>query len=114
VLMLSIPIQMAFALGLAILLDQKIPGRVLYRTLLFLPTIAAGLALYMIWRQIYNQDHGLLNRLLEAVHLIDPGQGPDWLGSKGLAKPALLIMLVWIAMGGTNMVLYLAALQDID
>ncbi len=113
-LMLSIPIQMALALGLALLLNQKIPGRVVYRTLLFLPTIAAGLALYMIWRQIYNQDYGLLNRLLEAVHLIDPGQGPDWLGSKLLAKPALLIMLVWIAMGGTNMILYLAALQDVD
>lgn len=113
-LMLSIPIQMACALGLAILLNQKIPGRVVYRTLLFLPTIAAGLALYMIWRQIYNQDHGLLNQLLEALRLVEPGGGPDWLGSKALAKPALLIMLVWIAMGGTNMVLYLAALQDID
>ncbi len=113
-LMLSIPIQMACALGLAILLNQKVPGRVVYRTLLFLPTIAAGLALYMIWRQIYNQDHGLLNALLEALHLVEPGGGPDWLGTKALAKPALLIMLVWIAMGGTNMVLYLAALQDID
>lgn len=113
-LMLAIPVQMAIALGIAILLNQKIPGRVVYRTLLFLPTIAAGLALYMIWRQIYNQEFGLLNRVLEAVHLVAPGAGPDWLGDPGLAKGAILMMLVWIGMGGTSMILYLAALQDID
>lgn len=113
-LMLSIPLQMAFALVLAMLLNQKIRGRVVYRTLLFLPTIAAGLALYMIWRQIYNQEFGLLNRILEALHLVSPGQGPDWLGNTALAKSAILVMLVWIGMGGTSMILYLAALQDID
>jgi len=114
VLMLSIPIQMAIALGIAILLNQKIPGRVVYRSLLFLPTIAAGLALYMIWRQIYNQEFGLLNRVLETLHVVSPGGGPDWLGDPSIAKPAILIMLVWIGMGGTSMILYLAALQDID
>jgi len=114
VLMLSIPIQMACSLGLALLINHKIPGRVAYRTFLFLPTIAAGLALYMIWRQIYNQELGLLNSTLEWVGVIDAGQGPDWLGSSWLSKPSLLVMLVWIAMGGTNMILYLAALQDVD
>ena len=114
VLMLSIPIQMALALGLALLLDRKLPAKALYRTLLFLPTISAGLALYMIWRQIYNQEFGLFNQVLETLWIVSPGEGPDWLGSKGWAKPALLFMLVWIAMGGTNMVLYVAALQDID
>lgn len=114
VLMLAIPLQMALALGLALLLNQKVPGRVIYRTLLFLPTIAAGLALYMIWRQIYNQEYGLANQILSALWLVDPGAGPDWLGDAWLAKPALLVMLVWIGMGGTTMVLYLAALQDID
>jgi multiple sugar transport system permease protein len=113
VLMLSIPMQMALALGLALLLNAKIPARTVYRSLLFLPTIAAGLALYMVWRQIYNQDYGLLNSSLEWVGIVGEGQGPDWLGDPRLAKPALLLMMVWIAMGGTNMILYLAALQDV-
>ncbi|RMG10310.1 MAG: sugar ABC transporter permease [Planctomycetota bacterium] len=112
-LMLSVPIQMALALGLALLLNQRVPGRTAWRALLFLPTVAAGLALYMVWRQIYNQDHGLLNGFLAALGIVAPGEGPDWLGDPALAKPALLVMLVWIAMGGTNMVLYLAALQDV-
>lgn len=113
-LMLAIPIQMALSLGLAILLNRPGTSRVVLRTMLFLPTVAAGIALYLVWRQIYNQDSGLLNAMLERLHLVEDGGGPDWLGHRGLAKPALLIMLVWIAMGGTNMVLYLAGLQDID
>ncbi|MBL4850362.1 MAG: sugar ABC transporter permease [Planctomycetes bacterium] len=114
VFLLAVPFSMAASLGLALLLNQKIPGRVVYRTLLFLPTIAAGLALYMIWRQIYNQEFGLFNQILSAIGLFEAGQGPDWLGNESLAKPALLAMLVWVGMGGTNMILYLAALQDVD
>lgn len=114
VLMLAIPVQMALSLGLAMLLNRPGTSRVVLRTMLFLPTVAAGIALYLVWRQIYNQETGLLNATLEALHLVEERQGPDWLGNPWLAKPALLIMLVWIAMGGTNMVLYLAGLQDID
>lgn len=114
VFLLAIPLSMAGSLGLALLLNQQIPGRVVYRTLLFLPTIAAGLALYMIWRQLYNQEFGLFNQVLSALGLFEAGRGPDWLGNESLAKPALLAMLVWIGMGGTNMILYLAALQDVD
>ena len=114
VLLLAIPLQIACALCLALLLNQKFRGRTVYRTLLFLPTVSAGIALYMVWRQIYNPDYGLLNRTLEALGLFAPGEGPNWLGDPLLAKPAILIMLVWIAMGGTNMILYLAGLQDID
>jgi multiple sugar transport system permease protein len=114
VFMLAIPIQMALALGLAMLLNRPGTARVVLRTVLFLPTVSAGIALYLVWRQLYNQDSGLLNATLEGLHLVSHGHGPDWLGQPALAKPALLIMLVWIAMGGTNMVLYLAGLQDID
>ena len=114
VLMLAIPVQMALSLGLAMLLNRPGTSRVVLRTMLFLPTVAAGIALYLVWRQLYNQNSGLLNAGLEAIGLVSADQGPDWLGNTTLAKPALMIMLVWIAMGGTNMVLYLAGLQDID
>lgn len=114
-LMLAIPATMALSLGLALLLNQRVPGQTVFRTLLFLPTVAAGIALYMVWRQIYNPDLGLLNSSLDKVGLVSLlGYRPDWLGSPALAKPALLLMLIWIGMGGTNMVLYLAGLQDID
>lgn len=113
VLMLAIPIQMAMALALALLLNKKGRTRVVLRTLLFLPTVAAGIALYMVWRQLFNQEFGLLNQQLSAFGVLGETR-PDWLGDPDLAKPALIVMLVGIAMGGTNMVLYLAGLQDID
>jgi len=113
VLMLAIPAQMAMALALALLLNKKGRTRVVLRTLLFLPTVAAGIALYMVWRQLFNQEFGLLNQQLSALGVLGESR-PDWLGDPDLAKPALIVMLVGIAMGGTNMVLYLAGLQDID
>ena len=106
VLLLSVPLQMAASLGLALLINRKIRGRVVFRTLLFLPTIASGIALFLVWRWIFNKDFGLLNDVL-GVHV-------DWLGDPALAKPSLILMGVWTAMGGTNMVLFLAGLQGID
>jgi multiple sugar transport system permease protein len=128
VLLLAVPIQMALALGLAMLLNRKIHGRVVFRTLLFLPTISAGIALFLVWRWLLNSDFGLVNALfggmLASVGKVLASLGlvrenlitahTDWLGSQELAKPALIAMSVWIAMGGTNMVLYLAGLQGID
>jgi multiple sugar transport system permease protein len=135
VLLLSVPLQMAAALGLALLLNRKIRGRVVFRTLLFLPTISAGIALFLVWRWLLNADFGLVNATLGGffewlgkhlgpgdehtfgLGLIRPGvltRHTDWLGTKELAKPALVAMGVWIAMGGTNMVLFLAGLQSID
>lgn len=132
VLLLSVPIQMAGALALAMLLNRKLKGRVVWRTLLFLPSISAGIALFLVWRWLLNADFGLVNALLggavetvghwfASVGLLVDGKGQpllkantDWLGAAALAKPALVAMGVWIAMGGTNMILYLAGLQGID
>jgi multiple sugar transport system permease protein len=128
VLLLAVPIQMALSLGLAMLLNRKIRGRIVFRTLLFLPTISAGIALFLVWRWLLNADFGLVNAVFGgALERLGNGLATlglvranlvtahtDWLGSKELAKPALVAMGVWIAMGGTNMVLYLAGLQGID
>src|SRR5207302_9900228 len=110
VLLIAVPLQMAGSLGLALLINRKIRGRVVYRTLLFLPSIASGIALFLVWRWIFNRDYGLLNSFLEPVI----GAKPDWLGSASLAKPAIILMSVWTGMGGTSMVLYLAGPQAID
>jgi multiple sugar transport system permease protein len=106
ILLAAVPLQMAASLGLAMLLNRKIKGRVFWRTLLFLPSIASGIALFLVWRWIFNADFGLLNAVV--------GGRTDWLGRTDLAKPALIGMGVWTAMGGANMVLYLAGLQGID
>jgi len=108
-LMLSIPISMAASLALAILVNQKLRGIVTFRTLFYLPTICAGVAIYMLWKQMYHPDVGMINRFLAFFGVA----GPDWLLSTGWAKPALIIMNIWILAGGNNMIIYLAGLQNI-
>ncbi|MBI4116028.1 MAG: sugar ABC transporter permease [Candidatus Omnitrophica bacterium] len=114
-LMMAIPISMAGSLLLALALNQKLKGIVFFRTVYFLPTICSGVAIYMLWKLLYNPDFGLFNYVIgkigELFHL--PLRGPSWLTDENWAKPALIIMGVWGTVGGYNMILYLAALQGV-
>ena len=114
-LMLAIPFSIAGSLILALALNQKLKGMVFFRAVYFLPTICSGVAIYMLWRLVYNPDFGVFNMLIAkfgdliGVRL----QGPFWLTDEAWAKPALIIMGVWQSVGGYNMILYLAALQGV-
>lgn len=108
-LMLSIPVNIFASLFLALVLNQKIKGIVFFRTVFFLPTLSAGVGLWMLWRWLYNADFGLINSLLSIVGI----KGPEWLGNTAWAKPALMLMFFWLSLGGYNMVLFLAGLQGI-
>lgn len=108
-MMLNLPINMAGSLLLAMLVNRPLRGNHVYRLIYFLPSILAGVPIYYLWRWIYNPNHGLLNSLLEMFGIA----GPDWLGSALWAKPALMLMGSWMAIGGSGMILYLAALQNV-
>lgn len=114
-LMLAIPISMAGSLILAIAMNQKLKGIVFFRTVYFLPTLCSGVAIFMLWRLIYNPEFGLFNAMIskigDLIHV--PLKGPNWLTDEVWAKPALIIMGVWQQVGGANMILYLAALQGV-
>jgi len=109
-LMMAIPMTMAASLFIAVVLNQKLRGRVFFRTIFFLPHICAGIGLFLLWKCLYNPDFGLINKFLALFGIA----GPDWLGSYHWAKPALMFMNVWIEMGGISMIIYLAALQGIS
>lgn len=108
-LMLGIPFGMAFSLILAILLNQKLKGIVIFRTIYFLPVVSSTVAVAMIWRWIYNPDFGLLNMFLSEIGF---KVTPKWLSSIIWSKPAIMLMGTWNG-AGYNMLLYLAALQGI-
>lgn len=114
--MLGIPIGMLSSLLLAMLLNQKLRLRTFYRTVLFLPTFTAGVALCMLWKWLLNKDFGLVNVSLRLLgDFLGAGvAGVDWLGSPWAARFAFILMGFWTGVGGYNMVLYLAALQNID
>lgn len=108
-LMIEIPISMAASLFLAIVLNQQLKARNFFRTIFYLPTICAGVALLLLWKFIFNEEFGLLNKALEVIGI----QGPGWLTSYSWAKPSLMLVSFWTHMGGSNMILYLAGLQCI-
>jgi len=113
--MMAIPLSIMGSLMIAILLNRKIKGIVFFRTVFFLPTISAGVAICLLWMWIFNTEYGLANTMIAktgelfGMKLI----GPKWLTSELWAKPALMIMGLWTTIGGYNAVLYLAALQGI-
>lgn len=85
-----------------------------FRTLFYLPTFTAGVALMILWKALYNPETGPINMGLEslfaALHL--HATPPQWLGDVNWSKPAIMAMGVWTGIGGTNMLLYLAGLSN--
>jgi multiple sugar transport system permease protein len=107
-LLIGVPVGMALSLFTALLLNQKLRGIVFWRALFFVPTICSSVAVAVLWKWIYQPD-GLLNTALGTVGVA----GPNWLGDPAWAKPALILMGLWVGVGGYNCVLYLAGLQNI-
>ena len=109
-LMSGIPIGMALSLLTALLLNRPLKGIAVFRAIFFIPTICSSVAVAVLWRWVYNPDYGLLNQLLRMLGVAHP---PNWLSDPAWAKPALIIMGLWVGIGGYNCVLYLAGLQNI-
>jgi len=103
----SVPLGIITALSLALLLNMKVKGLAVYRTIFFLPTIVPIVASSVLWLWIFNPQYGLINSILRLLHLPAPG----WLTDPRWAKPALILMSMW-GVGG-SVVLYLAGLQDV-
>ncbi len=103
----SIPLQTALAIGLATLLNGRLPLRGLLRACIFLPTLVPLIASAMVWMWLFNGEYGLINRLLAAVGI----HGPAWLIDQHWVMPSMVIMSLWGV--GQAMVVYLAALQDV-
>jgi len=109
-LMAGIPIGLALSLLLALLLNRRLRGVVFFRTLFFLPQVCSAVAVALLWKWVLEPDVGLLNSGLRSLGIADP---PAWLLSTQWAKPAFIIMTLWMTVGGYNCVLYLAGLQGI-
>lgn len=88
---------------------------VAFRTLFYLPTFTAGVALMILWKALYNPQTGPIDLALAAViHALGlHASPPQWLSDVAWAKPALILMGVWTGIGGTNMLLYLAGLSNV-
>lgn len=106
--LVEVPFSIAIAIILAVFLNRKIFGRTVYRTIYFLPMVAAPAAVAMVWRWLYNSEFGLLNHLLNAIGL----KSVNWISSPGFTFISVAAVGVWSVIG-YNMVLFLAGLQEI-
>jgi multiple sugar transport system permease protein len=104
---LHVPLNLAVALGLAILVNRPTRGITAIRTLFYLPSVTPTVAYTALWIWILNSDYGLINILLRQVGV----KGPRWLGDPDWAKPALILMSLWGF--GSVALIFLAALQGV-
>ncbi len=100
----EVPFSIAISLVLAVLLNRKMRGRSAYRTIFFLPMVAAPAAVAMVWRWLFNADFGLINHVF-GVHV-------NWVSDPNIAIFSIAIIGVWSIIG-YNMVLFLAGLQEV-
>lgn len=104
----EVPLSIVIAIVLAVLLNQKLKGRGVFRAIYFLPMVVAPAAVAMVWRWLYNSEFGLLNHILGRF-----GMEPvNWISNPKIAIFYVAIVGVWSVIG-YNMVLFLAGLQEI-
>jgi multiple sugar transport system permease protein len=104
----NIPIQTVIALGLAMLLNRRLPGMGVYRALFVLPYMSTPVAMAVVWGWLFNAQNGMINHLLSLVGIT----GPNWLGDQATALPVIAMIATW-QYAGYNMLFFLAGLQTI-
>lgn len=107
--LVQVPVTVVLSTIAAVLVNQKIKFVQVYRTIYFLPMIAAPAAVAMVWRWMYNSDYGLINNFLKALGF---SGNISWLSDPNVVIWSLIIVGIWSSVG-YNMILLLAGLQEI-
>ncbi|MCP2635864.1 sugar ABC transporter permease [Microbacterium sp. HD4P20] len=103
----SVPLQLALALGVAVLLDRGMRGLAFYRSIFYLPSLLGGsVAIAILWRQVFGKD-GIVNEFLAWFGI----EGPGWISHPDYALATIIILHVWTF--GSPMVIFLAGLRQI-
>lgn len=105
------PALFVVAFVLALLIDGKFKGVTLFRTIYFSPVVISMTSCSLIWLWIYNDLYGILNYILQELHIID--DPILWMGTEKTSLPAIVFMITW-KMAGFSMLIILAAFQSVD
>ncbi len=105
---IHIPLQIIAALLLAVLLNQKIKLRGMFRALFFLPVVVSGVVITILWMQLYSNETGLINLILHKIGFA----GVPWINDPAYAMPSIAMMATWKNVG-LYVVLFLVGLQNI-
>lgn len=105
---ITVPLSLAIGLGLAMLLNTVLPGRLLYRSIIFLPLVISGVANGLLGSWMFDQYNGFVNKVLDAVGI----SGPLWQTSGTWSMASIIIVTVWQRVGFA-MIIYLAGMQGV-
>ena len=103
-----VPVGLAGSLLLAVVLNKGLPGSAVFRTVFFIPVIMSGVLVSLNWQWLFQPDYGPVNYFLSQIGF----RGPNWLNDPTWALVAIMIVSIWKGLG-FNMVIFLAALQDV-
>ncbi|MCA9912259.1 MAG: sugar ABC transporter permease, partial [Anaerolineae bacterium] len=102
-----LPLEVICGIGLAVLMNLKLRGIGIFRTIFYMPSVVPQVAAALVWVWMLNQRYGVINTLLSNVGV----DGPNWLGSPQYVLPSLILIALW-GVGGSA-IIYLAGLQNI-
>ena len=106
---IAVPVGLFGSLLLAVLMNQRVKGESVFRTLFYLPSLTPAAAAAILWAWLLHQQVGLVNYILSLVGI----KGPPWFGSVTWAMPAIILITLWTGMGGGRMIIFLAGLQGV-
>jgi multiple sugar transport system permease protein len=107
--LLTVPVTIFFAMVIAFILNDKVFGKNVFRTIMYLPNVTSVVAISVIWFTLFNPRSGPINQMLRSLGIANP---PQWLSSTLWAKPTIGLLMIWKTVGYYT-ILYLAALQAI-
>jgi multiple sugar transport system permease protein len=105
---IGIPIYTVVDIAVALLLNNKVVGQPLYRTVIFLPTLIPAVVLSVLWLRLLDPRNGLVNVVLSQFNV----NGPGWFSDPDWSKPSFVLLVLWGT--GNSVVIYLAGLQNVD
>ena len=102
-----LPLSLIIGFAIALLMNQKVPGILGFRTIYYLPSVLSGVAVAIVWSFVFHKQYGVLNAILSIVGIDAIG----WLVDPKYVMIAFVIMSLW-GVGG-SMIVYLSGLQSI-
>jgi multiple sugar transport system permease protein len=109
ILLLVVPIQLIFALILAVVIDKQVYLKNMFKVIFFMPYISSVVAVAIVFQLLFHPSYGPINQALMSMGVDNP---PKWLADMHFALPSVMFIMVWIGVGFC-MIVYMAALQAI-
>ncbi|THF84709.1 sugar ABC transporter permease [Cohnella fermenti] len=109
IMLLAVPIGMALALLLAVIITERVHLSGFFKVIFFMPQISSIVAVAVVWQVLFHPSYGPVNGMLSAIGIDSP---PKWLADPHYALPSVMLLMIWIDLG-VGLIIYIAGLKNI-